>query len=194
MAAAALSALPGQRPAIAATGSISESARRLGMSYRRAWLLVDVMNRTFRTPLVHSSAGGRAGGGAGVTDEGRKVLAKFRELEQAREILAQAGLGAAGGFRQGGKKLVDIGVGQIGVAARRADEVQRKAILVIEHRLDEVFRQDLRMAAGKRARLGALYSCAGALGIAFEVHELCDPLRSSRQARGDPEIGASVNH
>ncbi len=69
--------------AIALTGSISAAARSMEMSYRRAWLLVDVMNRTFRTPLVHSSAGGRAGGGAGVTDEGRKVLAKFRELEQA---------------------------------------------------------------------------------------------------------------
>ena len=46
----------------------------MNMSYRRAWLLVDVMNRTFRAPLVRSAAGGAQGGGAGVTDAGRAVL------------------------------------------------------------------------------------------------------------------------
>jgi molybdate transport system regulatory protein len=68
--------------AIAATGSISESARRLGMSYRRAWLLVDTMNRCFREPLVASSAGGARGGGARVTAFGARVLAAFRAMER----------------------------------------------------------------------------------------------------------------
>jgi molybdate transport system regulatory protein len=66
---------------IAATGSISESARRLGMSYRRAWLLVDTMNRCFREPLVASAAGGPGGGGAQVTAFGRRVLDRFRSMQ-----------------------------------------------------------------------------------------------------------------
>jgi molybdate transport system regulatory protein len=67
--------------AIAATGSISASAKRLGMSYRRAWLLVDTMNRCFREPVVASATGGTGGGGARVTDFGRRVLACFRAMQ-----------------------------------------------------------------------------------------------------------------
>ena len=67
--------------AIAETGSISASAKRLGMSYRRAWLLVDTMNRCFREPLVASAAGGTGGGGAHVTAFGRRVLARFRAMQ-----------------------------------------------------------------------------------------------------------------
>lgn len=76
--------------AIAATGSISAAARSMNMSYRRAWLLVDVMNRTFREPLVLSAAGGAQGGGAGVTDAGRAVLAAFRAMEAASAAAVQA--------------------------------------------------------------------------------------------------------
>ncbi len=67
--------------AIGATGSISAAARRMGMSYRRAWVLVDEMNRAFRDPLVIASAGGARGGGAEVTDAGRDALARYREME-----------------------------------------------------------------------------------------------------------------
>jgi molybdate transport system regulatory protein len=66
--------------AIAETGSISASAKRLGMSYRRAWLLVDTMNRCFREPVVASATGGSGGGGARVTDFGRRVLARFGSM------------------------------------------------------------------------------------------------------------------
>jgi molybdate transport system regulatory protein len=66
--------------AIAATGSISESARRLGMSYRRAWLLVDTMNRCFREPVVASATGGTGGGGAQVTTFGHRVLDHFHTM------------------------------------------------------------------------------------------------------------------
>ena len=66
--------------AIAATGSISASAKRLGMSYRRAWLLVDTMNRCFREPLVASATGGSGGGGARVTAFGLEVLAAFESM------------------------------------------------------------------------------------------------------------------
>lgn len=67
--------------AIAATGSISASAKRLGMSYRRAWLLVDTMNRCFREPVVSSATGGTGGGGAAVTRFGAEVLARYRAME-----------------------------------------------------------------------------------------------------------------
>ncbi len=67
--------------AIAATGSISESARRMGMSYRRAWLLVDTMNRCFREPVVAAATGGSGGGGAALTPFGRRALAQFRAMQ-----------------------------------------------------------------------------------------------------------------
>ena len=66
--------------AIEATGSISASAKRLRMSYRRAWLLVDTMNRCFREPLVASATGGSGGGGAAVTAFGRDVLRRYRAM------------------------------------------------------------------------------------------------------------------
>ncbi|SHJ73006.1 molybdate transport system regulatory protein [Shimia gijangensis] len=63
------------------TGSISAAGRAMGMSYKRAWQLVDTMNAMFRTPLVQSSRGGAKGGGAVLTDAGQVVLAEFRALE-----------------------------------------------------------------------------------------------------------------
>jgi molybdate transport system regulatory protein len=78
--------------AIAQSGSISESARRLGMSYRRAWLLVDTMNRCFREPVVASATGGSGGGGAQVTPFGRKVLATYRRIETRVERALDAPL------------------------------------------------------------------------------------------------------
>lgn len=74
--------------AIDRTGSISAAARRLEMSYRRAWLLVDAMNRTMRKPVVETALGGRRGGGARLTPLGRDVIAAYRGLERrARKTL-----------------------------------------------------------------------------------------------------------
>lgn len=67
--------------AIQRTGSISAAGRELKMSYRRAWLLVDSMNRCFREPLVTTATGGRSGGGAQITDHGLDVLERFRAME-----------------------------------------------------------------------------------------------------------------
>lgn len=67
--------------AIAETGSISAAARRLDMSYRRAWLLVDTMNQCFRHPLVETATGGKSGGGARVTEFGRDVLERYQHME-----------------------------------------------------------------------------------------------------------------
>lgn len=68
--------------AIERTGSISAAARELQMSYRRAWLLVEDMNRCFKRPLVETATGGARGGGARVTDNGRVVLARYLAMEQ----------------------------------------------------------------------------------------------------------------
>jgi molybdate transport system regulatory protein len=62
-------------------GSISAAGRALGMSYRRAWLLVDEMNRCFADRLVETAPGGGTRGGARLTDTGRAMLAAYRELE-----------------------------------------------------------------------------------------------------------------
>lgn len=71
--------------AVAESGSIAAAARRMGMSYRRAWLLVDTMNASFRSPLVDTATGGRGGGGARVTALGRDVLARYRAIETKAE-------------------------------------------------------------------------------------------------------------
>jgi molybdate transport system regulatory protein len=63
------------------TGSIAGAGRRMGMSYKRAWYLVETMNRCFKRPLVEASKGGRAGGGARLTELGHEVLARYRRME-----------------------------------------------------------------------------------------------------------------
>lgn len=75
--------------AIASTGSISAAGRHLGMSYRRAWLLVDTMNRCFREPLVLSAAGGAHGGGAHLSPLGEEVLTRYRALAADVERVAE---------------------------------------------------------------------------------------------------------
>lgn len=73
---------------IAATGSITKAGQAMGMSYKRAWGLVEEMNTMFRDPLVVASRGGATGGGAALTDAGRQVLAHFQNLVN---VLAEAG-------------------------------------------------------------------------------------------------------
>ncbi len=74
---------------IADTGSISAAARRMNMSYRRAWLLVDTLNQCFRRPLVETATGGKGGGGARVTDLGLALLKRYRDMEaKARDACA----------------------------------------------------------------------------------------------------------
>jgi molybdate transport system regulatory protein len=63
------------------TGSIAAASRRMGMSYKRAWLLVETMNHCFKSPLVVASRGGRARGGAVLTELGHEVLARYRRME-----------------------------------------------------------------------------------------------------------------
>lgn len=81
--------------AIAAEGSISGAGRRMGMSYRRAWQLVDLMNRCWAAPLVETSPGSARGGGARLTAAGETVLAEFRALQAALDARAEGGDAAA---------------------------------------------------------------------------------------------------
>ncbi len=68
--------------AIAQTGSISAAGRALRMSYRRTWLLVDTMNRCWKEPLVETATGGSRGGGARLTDLGKRVVRSYRDMQQ----------------------------------------------------------------------------------------------------------------
>lgn len=70
------------------TGSIAAAGRAMAMSYKRAWSLVREMNEAFREPLVESTRGGAAGGGAELTETGAIILSNYRKLE---EIMAEAG-------------------------------------------------------------------------------------------------------
>jgi molybdate transport system regulatory protein len=65
---------------IDATGSITAAGLAMGMSYKRAWTLVEEMNAMFHDPLVVTARGGVKGGGATLTDAGRRVLAHFQNL------------------------------------------------------------------------------------------------------------------
>lgn len=70
---------------IAETGSISEAAKRMGMSYKRAWGLVQALNEGFGKALVETARGGAAQGGALLTPLGEEVLARYRAMEKATE-------------------------------------------------------------------------------------------------------------
>ena len=77
---------------IAACGSLSEAARRLRFSYRRAWMLVDGMNRRWHAPLVKTAVGGERGGGTRITELGQVVLRSYRDLQlQVEHALDSAG-------------------------------------------------------------------------------------------------------
>ena len=90
------------------SGSLSQAARDLDMSYRRAWQLLSNLNRSFREPLVLTAVGGSGGGGSTLTPLAEKVIAAYREFE--RDIntraadhfgaLAQAVAPTSGGTRR----------------------------------------------------------------------------------------------
>jgi molybdate transport system regulatory protein len=67
---------------IDASGSISAAARDMGMSYRRAWLLVEAINISFKEPVVVTAIGGKRGGGAVVTEYGRQLVVQFHAMEE----------------------------------------------------------------------------------------------------------------
>ena len=80
--------------AIRTEGSISAAGRKLGMSYRRTWLLVDTMNRCWAQPLVEATPGGGEGRGTRLTPTGLEILAAYRALEAAVAKASEAPLKA----------------------------------------------------------------------------------------------------
>jgi molybdate transport system regulatory protein len=80
--------------AVAETGSISAAARQMGMSYRRAWVLIDEMNRALAAPAVNTAAGGAHGGGTALTGVGRELITRYRAVENAARVAAADDLAA----------------------------------------------------------------------------------------------------
>ncbi len=78
---------------IEAHGSISSAARAMGMSYRRAWLLTDEVNRMFSEPVFATRMGGRGGGQAQLTEFGRALVDLYRRMEQQTEASFGAEIG-----------------------------------------------------------------------------------------------------
>lgn len=76
--------------AIEETGSITAAAKRLDMSYRRAWVLLDELNRSLRVAAVDSSKGGAAHGGSALTDAGRDLITLYRRIEETAAVACKA--------------------------------------------------------------------------------------------------------
>ena len=73
---------------IARTGSLSQAAREMRMSYRRAWLLLADLNASFDSPVARTATGGSGGGGAVLTPFGKQLVAGYRELESSLQPIA----------------------------------------------------------------------------------------------------------
>ena len=76
---------------IGETGSLRSAAGRMGMAYMTAWMHVKALNRRFRSPLVAAKRGGKAGGGAALTEMGQKVVALYRRMEEESRAAIQEG-------------------------------------------------------------------------------------------------------
>jgi molybdate transport system regulatory protein len=79
---------------IRATGSIAAAAKAMTMDYKRAWLLIDSLNRAFDAPVVERRAGGLGGGGAVLTGRGEELLARYHRLQAGATELAAEDLAA----------------------------------------------------------------------------------------------------
>lgn len=77
---------------IAEHGSIRAAGASIGMSYRRAWLLGDEINRMFKEPSIFTRHGGKSGGGAGLTEFGQELLSRYRRMEKASRDAMSADL------------------------------------------------------------------------------------------------------
>jgi len=75
--------------AIRDAGSLSQGARNIGLSYRRAWLLIESLKQSFREPVTVASTGGKEGGGMRVTEFGDALIRNYRELERDFATLAE---------------------------------------------------------------------------------------------------------
>jgi len=90
---------------IASTGSISAAGKAMGMSYKRAWSLVQALNDGFGTPLVETSRGGSGQGGAQLTETGQAVLAHYRAMQQKTAAAIAGDIAAL-------RRLIDMAQGK----------------------------------------------------------------------------------
>lgn len=90
------------------TGSLSQAGKEIGMSYRRAWLLLDSLNTSFKKPVVATSVGGKAGGGAMLTEFGAALVKEYRQLEKDFNAMAAKRFAAIGGAVAAKKKKSPI--------------------------------------------------------------------------------------
>jgi molybdate transport system regulatory protein len=151
---------------VAALGSISAAAKRLGLSYKGAWDGVQALNNLFDAPLVETSSGGRSGGAAVVTPRGLAVIRAFREVE--REIgaaLSRLEAGLAGqADPDWGQLIWSLGLRTSARNALRGtiariddDEVTARVVLSLGDGVEIVSvitrrsRQDLGLTVGKPA-------------------------------------------
>jgi len=106
---------------IGRSGSISQAGRSLKMSYRRAWLLVDDLNRCFRSPVVTTQPGGAHGGGAVLTALGQELIKEYRSIV-ARAMAATEpqlrGLEASLSVRGGRRRRLSKGSGRAAKGSR----------------------------------------------------------------------------
>jgi molybdate transport system regulatory protein len=101
--------------AIHRTGSLSQAARDLGMSYRRGWQLLWSLNTSFRIPVVVTATGGRGGGGARVTPFGRELIGCYRAFEHdAQTRAARAFKAIAAKARRGARSAQGAPVVRLG--------------------------------------------------------------------------------
>jgi molybdate transport system regulatory protein len=110
------------------SGSISAAGRAMNMSYRRAWMLIDGLNRCFRGPVVETQLGGTRGGGAVLTDLGHDLIARYRTIERAATRAGASDLAALDaaqsstrGAARGGRRLARTG------GRRRSPSMPRRA-------------------------------------------------------------------
>jgi molybdate transport system regulatory protein len=106
---------------IGGTGSLSQAARRLKMSYRRAWLLLEDLNTAFQQPVAEMSVGGRGGGGALLTPFGTELVNAYRSLEGQVRKRAQTA------FPANAQPASSAGRGRKVVAKRKINRAMRPA-------------------------------------------------------------------
>jgi molybdate transport system regulatory protein len=90
------------------TGSLSQAGREIGMSYRRAWLLLDSLNTSFREPVVATNIGGKAGGGATLTAFGATLVDTYRQLEKEFNATAAKRFASISGAVAAAKKKAAV--------------------------------------------------------------------------------------
>jgi molybdate transport system regulatory protein len=108
--------------AIEKTETISQAGRKLGMSYRRAWLLVDDMNNCFCDPVINAQSGGARGGGATLTSFGQKLVERYRAIEADALVATRQAARAGQDIVQSRARPMVRGVG--GHSSRKCDARQ----------------------------------------------------------------------